>query len=69
MFIMPILFTILIDFEKLKMSRNSFMKKLANKGIGSQVLYIPVFMQPYYQKNINLDLMILQIQFHIMKKP
>ena len=63
------LFTILIDFEKLKMSRNSFMKKLANKGIGSQVLYIPVFMQPYYQKNINLDLMILQIQFHIMKKP
>ena len=44
------LFTILIDFEKLKMSRNSFMKKLANKGIGSQVLYIPVFMQPYYQK-------------------
>ena len=32
------------------MSRNSFMKKLANQGIGSQVLYIPVFMQTYYQK-------------------
>ena len=47
------LFTILFDFEKLKMSKNLFMKKLAENGIGSQVLYIPVFLQPYYKKKYN----------------
>ena len=35
------LFTILIDFKKINTSRNTFMKKLAEAGIGSQVLYIP----------------------------
>ena len=44
------LFTILIDFKKFNISRNTFMMKLAAKGIGSQVLYIPVFYQPYFQK-------------------
>ncbi len=44
------LFTILVDFKKFKLSKNIFMKKLASIGIGSQVLYIPVFYQPYYQK-------------------
>lgn len=49
------LFTILIDFKKFKISRNIFMKKLADKGIGSQVLYIPIFMQPYYQKKYKFN--------------
>ena len=49
------LFTILLDFKKLKMSKNFFMKKLAENGIGSQVLYIPVFLQPYYKKKYNFD--------------
>ena len=44
------LFTVLIDFKKLNFTRNFFMKKLAENGIGSQVLYIPVFLQPYYKR-------------------
>ncbi len=32
------------------------MKKLAENGIGSQVLYIPVFLQPYYKKKYNFNL-------------
>ena len=47
------LFTILIDFKKLKISKNLFMKKLADHGIGSQVLYIPIFLHPYYKKKYN----------------
>ena len=47
------LFTILIDFKKYKISRNKFMQKLAEKGIGTQVLYIPVFYQPYFKKKYN----------------
>lgn len=50
------LFTILIDFKKFKISRNSFIKELANKGIGSQVLYIPIFMQPYYQNKYKFNI-------------
>lgn len=50
------LFTILFDFKKLKISKNSFMKKLAENGIGSQVLYIPVFLQPYYKKKYNFKI-------------
>ena len=29
------------------------MKLLAENGVGSQVLYIPVFLQPYYKKKYN----------------
>ena len=29
------------------------MKKLADHGIGSQVLYIPIFLHPYYKKKYN----------------
>lgn len=47
------LFSIKINFNKLQKSRGQVMKELANKGIGTQVHYIPLFMQPYYkQKNI-----------------
>jgi perosamine synthetase len=38
-----------IDFTKLKISRNQIMQKLREKGIGSQVHYIPIPMQPYYR--------------------
>jgi len=42
------LYTLQIDFEKLGRSRNSVMKELRENKIGSQVLYIPVHLQPYY---------------------
>ena len=44
------LYVILVDFEKLKKSRNQVMKELRDYKIGTQVLYIPVHLQPYYKK-------------------
>ena len=44
------LYVIMIDFEKLKMSRNQFMVKLRDLGIITQVHYIPIPLHPYYQK-------------------
>lgn len=47
------LYTILINFKKFSITKNKFMKLLMENGIGSQVLYIPVFLQPYYKKKYN----------------
>ena len=47
------LYTILIDFKKINLTKNKFMEYLQNNGIGSQVLYIPVFLQPYYKRKYN----------------
>lgn len=44
------LFPVWIDFEKIGMSRNDFMRALMKKGIFSQVHYLPVFLQPFYKK-------------------
>ena len=51
------LFSILIDFKNLGKSRGIVMKELEELGIGTQVHYIPLFLQPYYRKNqlINLE--------------
>ena len=43
------IYVVSIDFNKIGMSRHQFMQKLAEQGIGSQVHYIPVVSQPYYQ--------------------
>ncbi|MDB4718689.1 DegT/DnrJ/EryC1/StrS family aminotransferase [Verrucomicrobia bacterium] len=45
------LYTVQIDFEALGKSRNEVMAKLRDQGIGTQVLYIPVYLQPWYQQN------------------
>ncbi len=42
------LYSILIDFRALKISRGNFMEKLRKKKIHTQVHYIPVHTQPYY---------------------
>ena len=47
------LYTIMVNFKKINLSKNKFMKFLFNNGIGSQVLYIPVFLQPYYKRKYN----------------
>ena len=44
------LYTISVDFEELGKSRNAVMKELRDFKIGTQVLYIPVHLQPYYAK-------------------
>lgn len=43
------LYTTKINFAELGKSRSNVMQELLNKGIGSQVLYIPVYLQPYYR--------------------
>lgn len=45
------LYVLQIDFEKIGITRKDFMKKLVDKGIGTQVHYIPVHTQPYYKKH------------------
>lgn len=45
------LYTIKINFVKLGTHRNQMISKLREKGIGSQVLYIPVHLQPWYRNS------------------
>jgi UDP-4-amino-4,6-dideoxy-N-acetyl-beta-L-altrosamine transaminase len=45
------LYVVQIDFEKIGITRDVFMKKLTEKGVGTQVHYIPVHTQPWYRKN------------------
>ena len=44
------LYTLQVDFEALAVTRSAFMKALLDRGIGTQVLYIPVHLQPWYRK-------------------
>jgi perosamine synthetase len=44
------LYTVLIDFAAIGKSRTDVIAELRSKGIGSQVLYIPVHLQPWYRK-------------------
>ena len=43
------IYVVSVDFDKVGLTRNQFMTRLAEKGVGSQVHYIPVVTQPYYQ--------------------
>ena len=43
------LLTVLIDFEALGTTRLAVVEALKARGVGSQVHYIPVHTQPYYQ--------------------
>lgn len=44
------LYSVEIDFEAIGISRTEFMTQLREMGIGTQVHYIPVYLQPYYQR-------------------
>jgi len=44
------LYAVLIDFEKLGKTRGTLMRELQACGIGSQVHYTPVHLQPYYAR-------------------
>ena len=41
---------VLIDFDSLGMSRAQLMRLLQERGIGTQVHYFPVHLQPYYRR-------------------
>tara|TARA_X000001036_G_scaffold191136_1_gene180177 strand:+ start:329 stop:1498 length:1170 start_codon:yes stop_codon:yes gene_type:complete len=43
------LYTVLLNLGNCKLDRGTLMKKLSLKGIGTQVHYIPVHTQPYYE--------------------
>jgi len=45
------LFTVQIDFTGIGKTRSAVMRELAGKGVGSQVLYIPVYLQPWYRRS------------------
>jgi len=47
------LFTVQIDFDSFSFSRDELMGILREEGVGTQVHYIPVHLQPYYKKNFN----------------
>lgn len=44
------LYTVRMDFPALKRSRTEVIQALRAQGIGSQVLYIPVYLQPWYRR-------------------
>ena len=44
------LYTVQIDFPRLGRTRSEAMAALRVAGVGSQVLYIPVYLQPWYRK-------------------
>jgi UDP-4-amino-4,6-dideoxy-N-acetyl-beta-L-altrosamine transaminase len=47
---------VLIDFDAIGITRRELMTRLAKKGIGSQVHYIPVNLQPFYRARGTPDL-------------
>lgn len=49
------LYPVLIDFTRSSLTRRSFMKLLSEKGINTQVHYIPVHFHPFY-KNLGFEI-------------
>ena len=49
------LFVVKIDFGQFGLSRAVVMNRLRAKGIGTQVHYIPVHLQPYYRRVSPID--------------
>jgi perosamine synthetase len=45
------LYSVVIDFPGLGLPRADFMQQLAARGIRAQVLYIPVYLQPWYRRS------------------
>lgn len=49
------LYTVQLDFAALGKSRTEVMNELRQKGIGTQVLYIPVYLQPWYRNTYGYE--------------
>jgi dTDP-4-amino-4,6-dideoxygalactose transaminase len=45
---------VLVDFARLKLDRRDLMVRLRERGIGTQVHYIPVHVQPFYRERYGL---------------
>jgi len=44
------LYTVQLDFNALGKTRSQIMRELRENGVGTQVLYVPVYLQPWYRK-------------------
>jgi dTDP-4-amino-4,6-dideoxygalactose transaminase len=44
------LYTLQIEFPAIRKTRSQVMTELRRKGVGTQVLYIPVYLQPWYRR-------------------
>ncbi len=44
------LYVVLIDFDAIGISRGELMRRLSSHGIGTQVHYLPLHLQPYYRR-------------------
>ena len=49
------LFLLRLRLNRLKINRNHFIDELNKRNIGTSVHFIPLFLQSYYRKNLNLD--------------
>jgi len=49
------LYVVLIEFERIGISRNEFMKILADKGVGTQVHYLPLHRQIFWNTKQNFS--------------
>lgn len=49
------LYVLQFDFERIGMDRNTFMEKLRDRNVGTQVHYIPVHTQPYYRRQFGMS--------------
>jgi len=45
----PHLYQVLVDFHRIGSTRAEVMRRLAGQGIGTQVHYIPLYRQPYFE--------------------
>jgi UDP-4-amino-4,6-dideoxy-N-acetyl-beta-L-altrosamine transaminase len=50
------LYTVQINFGVLSKTRTQVIEELRRKGVGSQVLYIPVHLQPWYRQSFGYDI-------------
>ena len=49
------LYTVQINFPRLGKTRTEVIQGLRNQGVGSQVLYIPVYLQPWYRRTFGYE--------------
>ena len=49
------LYTILVDFNRAGLNRATVMHQLRDRGVGTQVHYIPLHLQPFYRRRYGLQ--------------
>jgi UDP-4-amino-4,6-dideoxy-N-acetyl-beta-L-altrosamine transaminase len=49
------LYIVVFDFAAMRTTRTAFMAKLAERGVGSQVHYMPVYHHPYHAQRRKID--------------